>query len=279
MTDPKHPMRRTVARSAVSSPRKPGTASTRRRKRDRARELLQRMQERRRRRRTLRRERIAKGLRTPQKRKKVALALGASAMSFNTAAISASAIALSNTASAQEYVMQDPTQVRVSASKISASDDMKLALIEEEGIHRTVYADPVGLLTVGVGHLVAPEDNLRLGQHISDDRIIELLEQDLEIAEQAVQRLVGDLTLYQHEFDALVDLVFNVGEGNVSPERSPRLNQAIADRNYEGIAEQLAYHNAAGERLKGLQFRSDRREAIFMEARYDNPREAAASRT
>ena len=51
-------------------------------------------------------------------------------------------------------------------------------------------------------------------------------------------------------------------------------NAAIANADYEGIAEQLAYHNAAGERLKGLELRSDRREAIFMEARYDNPRTA-----
>lgn len=194
-------------------------------------------------------------------------------MGLNTAAMGAGAAVMTQNAAAQEYVLQDPRQVRVSASKINASDEMKLALIEEEGIHRTVYADPIGLLTVGVGHLVKPEDKLRLGQRVSEERIAELLEQDLAIAERAVERLVGDLPLYQHEFDALVDLVFNVGEGNVSAESSPRLNQSIAERDYEGIAEQLAYHNAAGEKLKGLEYRSDRREAIFMEARYDNPRD------
>nr|WP_237451840.1 lysozyme [Qipengyuania oceanensis] len=139
-------------------------------------------------------------------------------------------------------------------------------------MHHTVYADPVGYLTVGVGHLVIPKDNLKVGDRISQGRMALLLEQDLRIAEDAVVQLVGDLPLYQHEFDALVDLVFNVGAGNLSPEESPKLNRAIEVGDYEAIAEELAYHNAAGQKLKGLEYRSDRREKIFMEASYDNPR-------
>src|SRR5690606_24277314 len=101
------------------------------------------------------------------------------------------------------------------------------------------------------------------------------LERDIAQAERAVARLVGDLPLYQNEFDALVDLVFNVGEGNVSAERSPSLNAAIAARDYDSIAAELAYHHAAGQVAKGLIYRSQRRESIFTEASYENPREAA----
>ena len=262
-------MRRAAPRPAASSSPSP---LERKRRRDIARRMVDRLRRRRQYRRDLRQRRIARGLRTPQKRRKLALALGASAVGLNVPAVSAGAVG--EPVAVIQMIAEDPREVRVDAAKISVSDEMKMALIEEEGVHYRVYADPVGYLTVGVGHLVTPQDNLRLGQRISDEQMLEFLEQDLEKAEQAIQRLVGDLRLYQHEFDALVDLAFNVGEGNVSPEKSPRLNKAIANGDYEAIADQLAYHNAAGERLKGLQIRSDRREAIFMEARYDNPRTA-----
>lgn len=227
----------------------------------------------------LRQLRIEKGLRSKTKRKKMAVALGASAITLNTAAVGTGAFYMPSAAMASAQ-FQDPTQVRVPASQILVSDQMKMALIEEEGMHHTVYADPVGYLTVGVGHLVTSKDNLKVGDRISQGRMALLLEQDLRIAEDAVVQLVGDLPLYQHEFDALVDLVFNVGAGNLSREESPKLNRAIEVGDYEAIAEELAYHNAAGQKLKGLEYRSDRREKIFMEASYDNPRsQAGVTRT
>ncbi|RJY10217.1 hypothetical protein D6201_05550 [Aurantiacibacter aquimixticola] len=166
----------------------------------------------------------------------------------------------------------DATQTRVHASDLTSSETMKEALAEEEGVRLTVYRDVAGYSTVGVGHLVLPEDNLRVGDTITYEQALEFLEQDLKKAEAGVQRLVGDLPIYQHEFDALVDLVYNVGEGNVSERESPKLNAAIASADYEGIAEELHYHHAAGAKANGLVYRSERRQAIFMEAAYDDPR-------
>ena len=59
--------------------------------------------------------------------------------------------------------------------------------------------------------------------------------------------LVGDLPLHQHEFDALLDLVYNVGLGNVSTSESPRLNMAIENKDYEAIAAELDYTHAGGK--------------------------------
>lgn len=136
----------------------------------------------------------------------------------------------------------------------------------------TVYRDVAGYPTVGVGHLVTPTDRLKVGDRVSKARIRKMLEKDLRIAEEAVARLVGKLPLYQYEFDALVDLVFNVGEGNVAPDESPRLNAAIEQADYEAIASELDYRHAAGRIANGLVYRSDRRAKIFMEANYENPR-------
>lgn len=164
------------------------------------------------------------------------------------------------------------TDIRLPASELNVSAQMKEAMMEEEGVRERVYRDVAGHPTVGVGHLVTPADGLQVGQRISYDRILDLFESDLNAAERVVEMLVGNLPLYQHEYDALVDLAFNVGEGGVSPAKSPRLNAAIAAGDYAGIAEELAYHHAGGATAGGLVHRSDRRISTFLDADYGNPR-------
>ncbi|MDP4575599.1 lysozyme [Qipengyuania sp. G39] len=171
----------------------------------------------------------------------------------------------------------DGVEVRKPAALLKTSEDFKQALIQEEGVRYTVYRDVAGYPTVGVGHLVEPEDNLRVGDTISENRAMAFLTADLAEAERGVRKLVGSLPLYQHEFDALVDLVYNVGIGNVSPERSPRLNAAIDAGDYDEVASQLDYTHAGGAVARGLEFRSERRAAIFAEADYEDPREIGSS--
>lgn len=173
---------------------------------------------------------------------------------------------------AVQMVVEDFESVRKPAALMKASDHFKQALIEEEGVRYTVYRDVAGYPTVGVGHLVEPIDGLRVGDRVSEEQVLDFLDSDLVEAEQGVRRLVGDLPLYQHEFDALVDLVYNVGLGNASADESPRLNAAIDARDYEAIAAELDYTHAGGQFAKGLQYRSERRAKIFMDAAYENPR-------
>ena len=182
-------------------------------------------------------------------------------------------------APASEFSMeiQPQDEVRKPAALLKASEHFKQALIEEEGVRYTVYRDVAGYPTVGVGHLVRPVDNLRVGDRISDEQVIDFLESDLITAERGVRILVGNLPLHQHEFDALLDLVYNVGLGNVSERESPRLNAAIANADYEAIAAELDYTHAAGRVARGLEFRSERRAKIFMEASYEDPREASST--
>ena len=176
---------------------------------------------------------------------------------------------------AAEQVVEYVEGERRPAQLLFASDTFKQALIEEEGVRYTVYRDVAGYPTVGVGHLVEPEDRLRVGDRISERRVLDFLDADLAEAESGVRELVGDLPLHQHEFDALLDLVYNVGIGNVSPSESPRLNAAIDRGDYEGIAAELNYTHAGGRFAKGLEYRSERRAQIFLDAAYADPRTAA----
>lgn len=165
-------------------------------------------------------------------------------------------------------------RVRRAAAELRVSNEMKQVMRAEEGAVMRVYRDITGLPTVGVGHLVRPEDGLRVGDTISERQLLEFLEQDLGYAEETVRDLVGDLPVDQYEFDALVDLVFNVGPGNVSPENSPRLNRAIREGDYEAIANELIYTlERLGRQAPGLVYRSERRLGIFRDKTYDDPRD------
>jgi GH24 family phage-related lysozyme (muramidase) len=208
-------------------------------------------------------------VRKKRRKRKAALLLGAGTMGLTTAATRPDL-------HQENYARHRPApEIRKHVALLETSDAMKRAMMEEEGVRYTVYRDPIGLPTVGVGHLVTPADNLRVGQTISESRVLDLLDADLAHAEQAVRDLVGHLPLYQHEFDALVDLVFNVGAGNVSEHRSPRLNAAVQTGDYDAIAQELQYEYAAGQKPRGLEFRSERRTSIFQAADYADPRENA----
>ena len=166
----------------------------------------------------------------------------------------------------------NPNFTRMNASLLTTSERMRKALAQEEGMRLTVYRDVAGYPTVGIGHLVLPEDNLRVGDRITRAQAMAFLKADLEKAEEAVANVVGDLKLYQHEFDALVDLAYNVGEGTLSPRKSPALNRAIERRDYDGIAQELDYRFAGGQVAGGLVHRSQRRAQIFLEANYADVR-------
>ena len=231
-----------------------------RRRKGKLKALVRRMKER-------RATRLAGGGMSRKHRRKAAWALSASVMSLGTAAMPAPKLP-------QRVESFNAFEKRKPAALLSPSDELLQSMIEEEGARQTVYRDVAGYPTVGVGHLVTAADHLQVGDRVSKDQLLEFLERDLAQAQQAVRRLVGDMPLYQNEYDALVDLAFNVGEGNLSPERSPELNAAIAAHDYDAIAQELDYHHAAGHVAHGLVYRSERRENIFTDASYADPRDA-----
>ena len=205
--------------------------------------------------------------------RKAALALSAGVMGLSSAAMGT----ISAEPARAAAVQADSPRVRLPARELRASQSLKEALVQEEGVRDTVYRDVAGFATVGCGHLVAPADGLRLGDRVSYDRILDFLEQDLAEAEAAIGRVAGDLPLFQHEYDALVDLVYNVGEGVLSAKKSPRLMEAIAAHDYDAMSRELEYKYAGGQLARGLAYRSMRRTRIFMNAAYDDPREAGAA--
>lgn len=82
-----------------------------------------------------------------------------------------------------------------------------------EGFRSYKYRDAVGKWTIGFGHLIEPHESF--DRSITEAEGENLLRDDLFIAESAVRNLVK-VPLDQHQFDALVSLVYNWGAGNFS---------------------------------------------------------------
>jgi GH24 family phage-related lysozyme (muramidase) len=90
-------------------------------------------------------------------------------------------------------------------------------LILREGKRLTVYKDSLGKPTVGVGHLVLPEDNLKLGDSISEERCKSFLDKDMTKAFLAAQRQTAELKYLVTEecvglmIEALTSVNFQLG--------------------------------------------------------------------
>jgi lysozyme len=94
---------------------------------------------------------------------------------------------------------------------MKTSDNGVQFIKNEEGCILHVYKDQVGLDTIGVGHLVQPGENWPAT--ITMQQAEDLLKSDLAKYEANVNKQVK-VELSQWEFDALVSLAFNIGNGN-----------------------------------------------------------------
>lgn len=127
-----------------------------------------------------------------------------------------------------------------------------------EGVRNKCYLDSAGKLTVGVGHLCLPGDNLKLGDSISDVRVNDFLTKDLQTA----LRALVNVPLTANQCVALISLAFNIGAGAFK--RSAVLAELNAG-NYRGAADAIEHWNKAGGKVvQGLVNRRAAERALFL---------------
>lgn len=103
-----------------------------------------------------------------------------------------------------------------------------------------------GTLTIGIGHTGA---DVHPGMEITEAEARELLRQDLQSFETAVNRAVK-VPLSQNQFDALVSFAFNVGVGNF---RSSTLLKKLNQGNYDAVpGELMKWTKSKGKQMQGL---------------------------
>ena len=130
------------------------------------------------------------------------------------------------------------------------------------------YRDSVGVWTIGYGHTKGVGPNSR---RLTEREAAKLLEQDLDRTyERAVAALpmAGDLN--QHQFDALVSFVYNVGPGAISADTG--IGRALRARDYARAADELLRWDKAGGRvLAGLTRRRQAERKLFLRPVTQNP--------
>ena len=144
-------------------------------------------------------------------------------------------------------------------------------LAEWEGFETEIYDDAAGLPTIGVGHLLTKNERdsgkiiikgqaVDYKQGLSEQEVLDLLAQDLERFEAAVNDAV-QVGLSQHQFDALVSFAFNVGtQAFKSSTLLKKLNQGLYD---EVPAQLRRWNKAGGKVIQGLVNRREKEIALW----------------
>ena len=147
-------------------------------------------------------------------------------------------------------------------------------ICHHEGIRYKPYRCPAQLWTIGVGHVLypdqakipmdqrgayplRPEDN----RTFSKDEVDGILRNDLQRFERGVGQLIP-VALTQGQFDACVSFAFNVGLGTL--QRSTFRQKVIRGEKDAAIASLLQYCKAGGKVLRGLENRRKDEAALFM---------------
>lgn len=122
-----------------------------------------------------------------------------------------------------------------------------------EGLRLRAYQDTGDVWTIGYGHTKTAKP----GMTITEPEAERLLMQDVGWAQEAVSELV-DVPLSQHQYDAMVDFMFNIGEEQFG---ESTLLKRLDASDYDAVPDELrrwVYDN--GKYIKGL---ANRREATI----------------
>jgi lysozyme len=157
---------------------------------------------------------------------------------------------------------------------MNVSADAIKMIQHHEGVRYRPYRCPANLWTIGVGHVMYPEQaKLSMAERMNfplrpednrvwtKDEVDGLLKFDLARFERGVGQLIP-VALTQGQFDACVSFAFNVGLGTL--QRSTFRQKVIRGEKDAAIASLLQYCKAGGKVLRGLENRRKDEAALFM---------------
>lgn len=131
-------------------------------------------------------------------------------------------------------------RTKVALLVVSGMSMIGIAL--HEGYVGHTYKDSVGINTIGFGTTVG----VKPGQEITVERALVKLGTNVTEKEQAMKKCLGDVPLYQHEWDAYVSLSYNIGTGGFC---SSTLVKKLKVKDYPGACKEILRWNRAGGRV------------------------------
>ena len=129
-------------------------------------------------------------------------------------------------------------------------------ITEEEGKRNKAYKDSKGLWTIGVGHLIKPDEQHLITATLTDQEVEDLLKSDLKWCSEAVESSVK-VPLTQKQFDALYSLCFNIGENAF---RKSTVVRRLNAGDYKGAADAIEMWNKPAVLIN----RRKREKALFL---------------
>ena len=142
---------------------------------------------------------------------------------------------------------------------IMAIAQSTLAFItKEEGARNKAYRDSKGLWTIGVGHLIKPDEQYLITATLTNEQVEELLRSDLKWCSEAVESSVK-VPLDQNQFDALYSLCFNIGE---TAFKKSTVVRKLNENDFKGAADAILMWNKPAV----LENRRKRERALFLGA-------------
>ena len=146
---------------------------------------------------------------------------------------------------------------------MKVSDKLIKLIRHHEGVRNKPYQCPAKLWTVGIGHLIGDGKTLPASWNrtFTNEEIDGILKSDLSRFELGISKMLPNVQLKQHEFDALVSFCFNLGLGCF--QRST-IRQALLRGDKEQAMESLMkYCRAGGKILRGLENRRKDERRLF----------------
>ena len=111
----------------------------------------------------------------------------------------------------------------------------------DEGCKYEIYLDHLGLPTFGIGHLVTendPEHGQPVGTEVSEERVAEVFESDIEVTLDECERLYSGFSELPEEVQhILANMMFNMGRPRLSGFK--KFNAAIAAGEWQEASEEM----------------------------------------
>lgn len=104
------------------------------------------------------------------------------------------------------------TRARIAIAALTLSAAGLIGVLNREGIELTAYADPVhgwAVPTIGAGST----EGVKRGDKITPLEAVVRADRELKVFGDHLKKCIGDVPLYQHEYDAYVRLSHNIGAG------------------------------------------------------------------
>ena len=136
-------------------------------------------------------------------------------------------------------------------------EQLREEIAVDEGVKYEIYLDHLGLPTFGIGHLVRdddPESGQPVGTAVSEDRVNECFDKDVEIVIDDCRQLYEDFDDLPGEAQLIIaNMMFNMGRPRLSKFKG--MKAGVDTRDWNEAADQMVdsrWYNQVTNRAERL---------------------------